>query len=920
MAERSNRRARRKMDRRPRRKAAAAARRGKPRRTDSLDGIFRPRSVAVVGASRRPSSLGREILRNLIDLDYAGKVFPVNPHASSVASMKCYASVSAIPDEIDLAMIVVPREQVPAVVEECGRKGVKGIVTITAGFREVGGEGMRLEERISRTLRRHGMRMIGPNCMGVINTDPDVRLNATFAAARPERGETAFVSQSGALGEAILANARSLGLGIAMFVSLGNRTDVSANDLLEYWEHDPAVRLILMYLESFGNTAKFIRILASQPVRRSDDRARQSGSARRRTRARSSGGTRRASPARAGGVPRVDVDELPLATAFSLQPIPKGNRVGIVTNAGGPGILATDACVAEGLVLPELSRRTRERMRRILPPEATFGNPVDLIASATPDRFEAAIRAVLADPAVDALIAIFVSPVIVDPREMARAIVRGSRRTKKPVLACFMGKEGAESAEGEAELRGAGVPVYRFPEAPALALGAMNRARILRDRPLGRMACGSTRPGACGALRRAGRLAGGGGRELLPSRQAAVRSPEAAIRAANEIAIPSFSRRAAHPPQDGRGRCRCRPRNADEVVAAFTQITRRLGRRDRDLAVKVQSMVRGGIEVIVGASRDPEYGPLLMFGLGGIHVEVLRDVAVRIAPVTDVEAREMLRSIRGFPLLEGARGQSPGDLAFVEGVLLRMSALVAAHPEIAEMEINPLIVGRKGGGAAARVARRRCRVRRPVLRSTTQQQARRTPQSRRPCGRLKPAPPRQELTCFTRGGIELRIQETPVGAHDDHQREGNQGGEQKTADEPADAGMLEPRDHARHQADHRQTALQDARASSTGAEVLDGDSGSALEPGRMLDHGDVCRGAREQPPCDSGKESGDRHALTPWKRCPVPARRPRKERSRTLRAQPDPSRTVERYHCAASRNLAWRRDLVIGRAMSGFSM
>ena len=680
----------------------------------SLDAIFRPRAVAVIGASRRPSSIGREVIRNLIEFEYTGKVFPVNPNADTVASMKCYRRVADIPDDVDLAVIVVPRDEVPGVLEACGRKGIKGIVTITAGFKEVGPEGAALERRLGTILERHVMRMVGPNCMGVVNTEPDVRLNATFAATTPERGGAAFVSQSGALGEAILANARSLGLGISMFVSMGNKTDVSGNDLLEYWENDPDVGLILMYLESFGNPARFAqlarRISRSKPILTVKAGRSEAGARAASSHTGSIVGRDVAveSLLEQSGVLRVSTMEelFTLATCFALQPVPRGPRTAIVTNAGGPGILATDACVAQGLELPALSERTRARLRAILPPEASLGNPVDLIASATPERFEAALRFVLADPGIDAVIAIFVSPVIVNPEEMARAIVRAAKGTRRTLVACFMGKEGTAGSE---EIRAAGIPVYRFPEDAALALGAMNRYRELRDRPLGRArAFAIDRRRARSAIAAAGpdgwlpghaaeALLGAAGLPLAPSR--VVGSAEGAISAAHELGYPvvlkAESRTLLH--KTDAGGVKVDLRNADEVYRAYADLAGRLGRKHKGLAVKVQKMVRGGHEVILGMTRDPQYGPLLMFGLGGIHVEVLRDVAVRVHPITDVQAREMIRSIRGYPLLAGRRGEPGSDLATLESCLLRLSALVGDYDEIQEIDVNPLIVAPKRG-------------------------------------------------------------------------------------------------------------------------------------------------------------------------------------------------------------------------------
>ncbi|HET9299138.1 MAG TPA: CoA-binding protein, partial [Candidatus Polarisedimenticolaceae bacterium] len=432
-----------------------------------LDAIFRPRSVAVIGASRQKNTIGREILRNLVEFEFHGAVYPVNKNADTVASMKCYPSVLDVPGEVDLAVVTVPRDRVLEVVDQCGRKGVRGLVLITAGFKEVGAEGARLEVELRRRLKRHGMRMVGPNCMGVINTEPEVRLNATFAASLPPRGNVGFVSQSGALGEAILADAAHSGLGVAMFASMGNKTDTSGNDLLEYWEDNPDVQTILLYLESFGNPRKFTQI-ARRITRKKPIVVVKAG--------RTAAGARAAS-SHTGSMVELDVaaeslleqcgvlrvssmEELFVqAAALANQPLPAGPRVAIVTNAGGPGILCTDACIGQGLEMAELSPRTRRALARALPPEASTRNPVDMIASADADRYRAALDLVRKDPGVDGIVAIFVSPIMIDAYEVAGAIAAAADGSK-PVLCVFMGKQ--RSAEGVEELRRHHVPVYRF--------------------------------------------------------------------------------------------------------------------------------------------------------------------------------------------------------------------------------------------------------------------------------------------------------------------------------------------------------------------------------------------------------------------------------------------------------------------------
>ena len=406
----------------------------------SLDGIFKPQSVAVVGASNRPGNIGREIVHNLIEFEFQGPVFPVNPKLRTLHSLKAYPSVDAIPDPVDLAVIVVPKEQVSTVVEACGRKGVKGLVVITAGFREVGGLGIAREEELASLLNRHGMRMVGPNCMGVINTDPTVRLDASFARTLPITGDIGFMTQSGALGEAILSIASRKGIGFSMFVSVGNKTDVSGNDLLLYWENDPATRVILLYLENFGDPRRFTtiarRITRTKPIVAVKAGRTTAGARAVSSHTGSLAGRDMATDlllTQCGVLRAASVEELfDLAPAFSMQPPPAGPRVGIVTNAGGPGILATDACVGLGLVVESPSPATRERLAPILHPEASLENPIDLLASGTPEMYGAATRAALDDPAFDALIVIFVPPVMTRSEEVARSIANEAAGSPKP--------------------------------------------------------------------------------------------------------------------------------------------------------------------------------------------------------------------------------------------------------------------------------------------------------------------------------------------------------------------------------------------------------------------------------------------------------------------------------------------------------
>ncbi|MHB8606013.1 MAG: acetate--CoA ligase family protein, partial [Thermoplasmatota archaeon] len=459
-------------------------------RNPSLAAIFRPRSIAVVGASRDLSSIGRHVFENLLRGGFEGPVFPVNPNASHVGGVRAYASVSEIPDAVDLAVIVVPAARVLAVVDDCGKKGVQGLVILSAGFREIGGEGEAREAALADALRRYGMRAIGPNCMGVLNTDPTVRMNATFSPARVAIGTTAFVSQSGALGMAILDEAAELDLGLSYFVSLGNKTNVSTNDLLVEWEHDERVKLILLYLENFGNPRKFIelarRIAPTKPILAVKSGRTSAGAraARSHTGALAERDVFAEALFESAGVLRANTmrELFDYARVFAHAPPPNGRKVAVVTNSGGPGIMATDALGEHGLELAALSDATKAQLRASLLPEASVENPVDVIAGGGAPHVRIALDAVLADPGVDAALVIYTPPVFVDEEAVARAILAADRQGK-PLLACVPGKESGGLAYHA--LTAGGIPTFVFPEGAVRALGALARYEERRRRPTG---------------------------------------------------------------------------------------------------------------------------------------------------------------------------------------------------------------------------------------------------------------------------------------------------------------------------------------------------------------------------------------------------------------------------------------------------
>ena len=460
----------------------------------TLDSLLKPQSIAVVGASRRTGSIGRQILHQLIEYEYRGMLFPVNRQADFVHSMKAYPSVSSIPDQVDLAIIVVPREQVLAVVDDCGQKGVKGLVVITAGYSETGEQGRSMEAELGERIRRYGMRMIGPNCMGLINTSSTVHMDATFAPTLPLAGRIAFMSQSGALGVAILNIAQQLDIGFSYFVGLGNITDVSSNELLLYWENDSNTDLILMYLESIGNIKRFMQI-SRRISKRKPILAVKSG--RTEAGAKAAMSHTGALSARQGldmaadalleqsGVIRVNtVEELfDLTLGFSKNPPPRGNRLGILTNAGGPAIMATDTAVSLGLRLAELSQRTREELRRLLPPEAIVQNPIDMTPKSDRSQYDACARILLEDEGIDSLLVVFVPPMMIDAMDIVEGLEALRKKFEKPLLGVFMAPE--EFFQELNETRPGHMAIYMFPESAVHALAALDRYRQWREKPVG---------------------------------------------------------------------------------------------------------------------------------------------------------------------------------------------------------------------------------------------------------------------------------------------------------------------------------------------------------------------------------------------------------------------------------------------------
>ncbi len=697
--------------------------------------LLNPTSVAVVGASRKVESIGGAILANLIRDGFTGKIYPINPNAAEVQGLRAFPSVSAVGSPVDLVVIAVPAAVVEAVVDDCVTAGVRGLVVITAGFAEASLAGRTAEQRILQKVRAAGVRMVGPNCMGLLNTDSRVRLNVTFTPVWPPEGNIAILTQSGALGLTILDNVKRLNLGISSFISVGNKADVSGNDLLSYWMDDANTDVVLLYLESFGNPRKFARI-APEVVRRKPIVAVKAGRSAAGSRAASSHSAALANLdvavdalfEQAGVIRTQTLEEMfDVAALLATQPVPQGPRVGVVTNAGGPGILLADACEARGLTLPSLSDASILALRQFLPAHAGLSNPIDLVASDDPAAIEKTIRILGDDPNIDAVVVIFIPPLLTTrPEDVAAGIARaaGELPSNKPVQTVFL------STRGTPEMLGSGprgrLPAYSYPENAAIALSAAYRYGQWRKRPIGRS--DSLDAAVVEEVRRIVFS------ELEASDDSRWLSPVAVSRIlhaigvemaqAEEVALADarfVAERLCYPlvmkavvpglvHKSDVGGVALGLMTAEEVQQAADQMKDRLAKAGYDLhRVLLQRQIDGGIEMLIGVTADPVFGPLLVCGMGGVQVELLKDVSFRLTPVSDRDAEEMINKLKSVPLLDGYRGSPPGDRAALVQAIRRVSALVEAVPELSDLDLNPVKVLAPGHGAIAVDARMRVR-------------------------------------------------------------------------------------------------------------------------------------------------------------------------------------------------------------------
>lgn len=694
---------------------------------EALAALLTPRSVAVIGASTQRESVGRAVFKNILFHGYTGIVYPVNPKAPSILGVKAYPSVLDIPDAIDLAVVIVPAAVVSRVLDECGRKGVKGAIVISAGFKEIGPEGAKLEAELQEVVQRYGMALVGPNCLGIINSDPAVSLNATFARSMPQAGNIAFISQSGALGVAALEHVEQEHIGLSKFISVGNKADIDENDLLETLKDDPQTDVILLYVEGLEDPKRFhdlaTQITGDLPLKK-PILAVKSGRTREGAQAASSH-----TGALAGsdevydslffqsGVLRVETmgELFDYAKAFANQPLPQGDRVAIVTNAGGPGIMATDACVRYGLKIAAFSAQTEGQLRQSLPPTANIHNPVDVIGDAREDRYELALKSVLADENVDGAIVICTPQMMIDLRDVARTIVQTAPSARKPILACFMAT--GDIAAAVKILEEARIPHYEFPEEAARSLAAMARYAWWINRPRTEIKhfADAHKPTVTRIIARTRQQK----RSFLPEPEAhavlkayglptmkseLARNEEEAVQIAGVIGYPVVlkivSPDIVH--KTDVGGVALNLASEAELRKAHQELLRSVKTalpHAQLQGVLVAEMLKGGVETILGMKRDPHFGPLLMFGLGGIYVEALKDVTFRIAPIRVLGAYRMIQQIRSYKILEGIRGKPPADIDAIAECLERLSQLVMDFEEIAELDINPLIVYPQGQGA-----------------------------------------------------------------------------------------------------------------------------------------------------------------------------------------------------------------------------
>jgi acetyltransferase len=693
----------------------------------SIKYLFEPRSIAVIGASTKENSVGRAVFSNIILNGYKGVVYPVNPKAKSIMGVRCFQKVLDIPDEIDLAVIIVPAVHVPGVIDECGRKGTKTAIIISAGFKEIGKHGETLENQVKQKIDEYRISLIGPNCFGIINTTRHILLNATFGEVMPREGNIAFISQSGAVGVAALEYIKNKDIGLSKFVSIGNKCDISENEILKYLKDDEQTAVILLYLEDLANPGEFIKLAREVTIKKPILVIKSGRTIEGAKAAESHTGALAGRDevydtlfSQCGIIRTENLDDLfGFALAFSQQPLPKDNRIAILTNAGGFGIIATDSAIKNGLQMAQFEKNTIQKLSSFLPPASNLANPVDILGDADENRYQLALQALLEDQNVSGIIAIWVPRIGVKAEDVAKTIANTALQFSKPMFTCIMSLE--PSRKIQENLREAKIPDFGFPEMASKALAVMSKYKNWVEHPeaLVKGFMDVEREKVKAIIENAQRE----GRKFLPE-------PEAYqilsaykfcltdfILAKNLQETKDFAKKIGYPVvlkivspdilhKVDIGGVRVDIKNQQELEIAYNEIIGNV-KRAGDFSiwgVLVQKMISGK-EAIIGARRDEHFGLLLMFGLGGVYVELLQDVVFRIAPLRKGQAKEMIKQIKGYKIFEGARGQPPSDIDAIATHIERLSQLCMDFEQIKEVDINPLFVLQKGLGVIVADAR-----------------------------------------------------------------------------------------------------------------------------------------------------------------------------------------------------------------------
>ena len=689
-----------------------------------LDKIMKPKSIAVIGASTKPKTIGSEIMQRLRDYKFNRKIYPVNPKGGIIEGFQAYTNIGEVPGEVDLAVIVVNAKFVLDTIDQCHAKGIKGICIITAGFKETGKEGAEMEKQLLEKVKEYGMRCVGPNCLGVLNTNPEVKMDATFAESLPVRGDIGFVSQSGALGGGILNILKDLNIGFAQFVSIGNQADINAETMLEYWENDDDVKQILLYMESIQNPANF-RKLASRITKKKPILALKSGRSAAGASAASShtgslAGADKAAAAllkQSGVIREFSLKNLfANAKAFSNCPIPQGNRVAIITNSGGPGIMATDAICESGMQMAKITDETKEKLRSFLPSAASVKNPIDMIASAPIEHYIQTLETVIADDNVDMIMVIYLPFLGLKDIDVAQALIDiKAKNPQKPIVGVFMTTSDFFGKIANMEVN---MPFYMYAEEAAEALLRLDQQRQWMEKPQGKIPCFDVDQKKAAAIIK---QSIDEGRAQLTTRESIdvldaygirvcksgfATNIDEVVTVGNSIGYPVVmkmtSKTTSH--KTDVGGVRVNIQSEEQLRAEYNDLIEKL--KEKGLlegleGVIIQEMVKGNREMVCGIATDPQYGPMMMFGLGGVFVEVMKDVTFRIAPLTDVDAEEMIKSVKAYKLLEGARGTKPAQMEQIQETLLRLSQLVTDFKFIDELDINPLLISEKTGEGIA---------------------------------------------------------------------------------------------------------------------------------------------------------------------------------------------------------------------------